>query len=338
MINIGINGFGRIGRTCFRIISSFDDCNVSVINDTISSNKNICYLLNYDSHYGSLKEKYNIEKQCLVGDSKKIPILHLADISEVNWHNYDVQIVIDASGIGNNVVNAHKLKNICSIITHSPTDNVDNYIVMGVNESTYRKDQKVISSSICDVNGAAHVVKPIMDTFGIKNGFSLTLHPWLSYQNLVDGPVVEQRNPKHYWKDFSLGRASVNTLIPKPTTFLTAMENIIPSISSVMNAISYRVPTNLVAVADMTIQLNRNSSVNEMNNFLESLESEYVQVNKESLVSHDYIKMDQAVAIDIQWTKVMDDIVHIVCWYDNEWSYSSSVVKLARFVASKQLN
>jgi len=332
MIRVGINGFGRIGRTCFRILAEQNDIEVVAINDVIPSEDNLCYLLNYDSQYGPLSKKYCVKDRCFVCDDHIVSVYHEPDISEVDWKKHSVQIIIDSSGITDNILKAYSIPDITTIITHSPECGVENYIVMGVNESDYISNQKVISSSICDVNGAAHVIKPFMKEFGIKSGFTLTLHPWLSYQNLVDGPVAEQRNPKHFWKDFSLGRSSIDTLIPKPTTFLTAMEHIVPSISEKMDAISYRTPTSLVSVADMTFLVERSCSVEKVNKFLSSLKSDYVRINKESLVGRDYMGMDEAVVIDLQWTRVVDHLVHIVCWYDNEWSYSSSVIKLVRYI------
>jgi len=331
MIKVGINGFGRIGRVCMRILLESDDFEVVAINDPVTTD-NLCYLLNFDSHYGRIPE-FEAEGDFLVRDDIKIPIRHEMNISEVDWNG--ATVVIDASGVTENVYNARNLsEGITSIVTHSPKDGVDSYIVMGVNDNEYDVSHKVISSSICDVNGAAQVIKPLDEKYGIENGFVTTLHPWLSYQNLIDGPVANQSNPGHPWPDYSLGRSSVGTMIPKNTSLIPALDNVIPEISKRVDAISFRTPTSIVSSADMTLSLKSDFEAEEVVDFLRGLRSEYIKVNERHLVGMDYLAMDEAVAIDLQWVRKIGSMLHLVIWYDNEWSYCSNTVKLARKVGS----
>lgn len=331
-MRIGINGFGRIGRCCAKHIDKIESMSVIAINDPMPSLENLCYLYNYDSQYGPYhKRSYPITQSSVLLNDREVMVSHRKDISAVNW---DVDLVIDSSGVFQNVVNAHKLE-VPVIVTHSPKTHISNYIAMGVNHDSYDVSQRVISSSICDVNGIAQVVKPLEEHFGIEGGFITTLHPWLGYQNLVDGPVFTESNPHHYWPDFSLGRASIETLIPKDTTAVTAMDKVLPGISQKVVGMSYRTPMGSVAGADLNLLMKRTVTTQEVNDLFRELSSEYIRVNEENLVSIDYKGMDEAVAVDIQWTKTSGSMLHMVCWYDNEWSYASNVVRLVKYIGSQ---
>ena len=189
----------------------------------------------------------------------------------------------------------------------------------------------VVSNTICDANAVAHVLKAVDEEFELARGMVTTLHPWLSFQNLVDGPVPWQARPGAYWSDFSLGRSSVNALIPKNTTVISALEPVLPHIPPRMSALSYRVPTQVVCSADLTLDVNTPTDRAGLLGFFEERfgDSPYVTIESESLVSTDFIGQSQSAAVDARWLNVVDGrLLKIVLWYDNEWGYSSRVVDL----------
>jgi glyceraldehyde 3-phosphate dehydrogenase len=172
--------------------------------------------------------------------------------------------------------------------------------------------------------------------YGIKNGSLTTLHPWLSYQNLVDGPAISQSNPGVVWTDYALGRASTDSLIPKNTTAMSAVEKVLPQLKGKIISFSYRIPTDIVATSDITINLKCDVSTSEIKKFLQEQcdKSPYVRMNTESLVSLDYEKDESSAIIDMQWVKAVNNVVKIVLWYDNEWGYSARVLDLVNKLAS----
>lgn len=341
---IGINGFGRIGRTLARNIVHRDDVELVAINDIAEDVENLVYLYNYDSTYGRASKPATIsaDKTAIEIAGKKIMVFCNRKVQEISWDDAEVDILIDSSGVADNIKGCHELvnKNIINraVITHSPKQNIDKYIIMGVNDDEYNyNSHKVVSSSICDANAISHPLKAIDDAFGIEFGYVTTLHPWLSYQNLVDAPMAAQSNPGHFWKDYSLGRSSINALIPKDTTAVKALEPIIPDVAKKLEAISYRIPTNIVCSADITLRLQKNVTLDQVKNCLENLfkKSHFVRGNYESLVSVDYIKEDVSSVVDMQWLKVSNgNMVKIVVWYDNEWGYSARAVDLAAKIGS----
>lgn len=336
-LRIGINGFGRIGRIIARQIVAGTEMEISAVNDIAENVANLVYLYNYDSTFGRPQIRAELKEGTtearINGQTVHFSCHH--STLDVPWEAYNTDIVIDATGVRPNVNDSHTLvadgrvKKV--IITHSPNSDIDRYIVMGVNQEQYNpSSDNVISSSICDVNAIAHPLKRIDEVFGIENGFVTTLHPWLSYQNLVDGPLASVSNPGHFWKDFSLGRASMGTLIPKETTAVTALEKILPDVAGRLSSFSYRTPTDIVSSADLTLKLRGPASAEALRECLLGLcaDTPYVEANEESLVGADYIQQSASAIIDFQWLKIEGDLAKVVLWYDNEWGYSARVIDL----------
>lgn len=344
MIKIGINGFGRIGRILCRIASQSKNLRIVHINDIVEDVNNLAYLYNYDSTYNSPQDKASIshDRDKLVISDHAIRVTKHKVISDVDWQ--DADIVVDSSGVERNVREASRVAQehevSAVIVTHSPKSNIDKYIIFGLNERTLTAEDRVVSSSICDANAIAHPLKLIHDAYGIASGFVTTLHPWLSYQNLVDAPLASQSNPGHFWKDYSLGRSSTDTLIPKDTTAVTALQPILPNIADRLGAFSYRTPTAIVSSADITLRLQERvdeKSVLEL--FHQNYrDSKIIALNQESLVGVDYKGSTQSAIIDLQWIKVKDDLLKIILWYDNEWGYCSRVADLAHHIHKVQKN
>lgn len=342
-IRLGINGFGRIGRGVVRLAASNPGFEIAVVNELSDDINNAIYLYNYDSTYGRTKplaKPGEIENSVEFNGNTAIFYNHKKS-TQVPWEKHGVDIVIDATGITENVAACNVLVNEGrvrkAIVTHSPNDGVDRYIVMGVNDDEYDPDSDhVVSSAICDTNAIAHVLKALDEGFGIVTGFVTTLHPWLSYQNLVDGPVNWQSLPGAYWKDFSLGRSSIGALIPKNTTAVSCLRPILPDIEKRLSGFSYRIPTDVVCTADLSIELDKTLGLEELEEFLTTRfsNSHYVSINHDALVSVDFKGEPYSAVLDARWTQVLDGrLVKLVLWYDNEWGYSSRVLDIAALMA-----
>jgi glyceraldehyde 3-phosphate dehydrogenase len=341
-IKVVINGFGRIGRNLAKILIDHDRIELVQVNDIIPALDNLVYLYNYDSTYGKpLKKAKIVENNSLFTIGEQIiHFTHVEDFLEVEWK---ADYVIDATGIKCNIlkakesVSAGKIKKC--IMTNSPVEDIDKVFIMGVNHEEYdEKNHNVIGSSICDANAISHFIKWAGNNYGIENAFVTTLHPWLSYQNLVDGPVHSVSSPTHFWKDYSLGRSSVSSLIPKSTTAVQATLQVLPEYEGKIDAISYRTPTGIVSSADITMYLSKEVDEAELMKKLEEFveSNKYLKLNTDSLISMDYIGESASGILDHQWTKLLNGkMLKMIVWYDNEWGYSNRAVDLLEYIAEK---
>lgn len=336
LIRVGINGFGRIGRAIAKNISKNKNIKITTINEKDPDIQNMAYLWKYDSLYGRASEKIVANGSYLYIENKKIFVSSESSIANVDWKKNKVDVIIDASGVKSNADLAKNLvhdKKCSKVIITNSFDEADATIVFSVNEFNYNRNQHhVISSSICDTNGVAPVLKMIYSKWGIKSAFITTLHPWLSYQNLLDGSVSSIASPGHTWTDYSLGRASVMNLIPKSTTICSSLSQIFPWIHDRVKAMSFRVPTHVVAAADITINTEKAISVAEVHNSFSVLEKKYPNVcklEKDLCVSSDFQKISQSCVVDGNRTQVVGkNMLKLVVWYDNEWGYANRVVDL----------
>jgi glyceraldehyde 3-phosphate dehydrogenase len=342
-LRVGINGFGRIGRCIARQLAADPLLHLVAVNDLADSAENFVYLYNYDSTYGRAavsaqpgpgRDRFRIGE-------REVRFSSHGRVAAVPWKDAGVDIVVDATGVYDNVVGVRELVDAGiigkAIITHSPDSGVDRYVIMGVNDAQYRPDaDHVVSTTICDANAVAQALHALHEQYGIERGFVTTLHPWLSYQNLVDGPVSWQAVPGAYWKDFSLGRASTNTLIPKNTTVISALRPVLPEIERRLAGFSFRTPTQIVCAADLTIELQRPTTAEQLLGYFEErfAGSPYVLLNRDARVGMDFTAETYSAAIDTRWIQVLDGrLVKLVLWYDNEWGYSARVIDLARLMA-----
>ena len=344
MISVGINGFGRIGRAVCKIALGMPDLRIAVINDCGSDIANFAYLYNYDSTYGRSDPAAQALDQgnfLQIGD-RRIRFEQHERADRVPWADFGVDILVDATGVLDNVLQSRAVVAAGAarraIVTWAPPEEtIDTTIIMGVNQAAFRPDRdRVVSSSICDANAIAHVLKQIDEKFGIEHGFVTSLHPWLSYQNLVDSHVPSQSVPGRSWNDYSLGRASTRSLIPKSTAAVSAACRVLPHLSARLDAISYRVPTEIVTSADMTLAVQSKVTQQDVSEALYELAENdpYVQLHEQALVGCDYIRSTYSAIIDHRWTRVLNHrLLKIMVWYDNEWGYSARVVDLVKFLA-----
>lgn len=347
MIRIGINGFGRIGRAIGRQILLSKDINLVAINELDPDIKNLAYLLRYDSIYGRFSKELKVDDndRALLCSGKSIKVYSHTKVENVPWEKHGIDALIDSTGLRLNVLMARELtkKRIPKIIiTHSPPQSeVDFTFILGVNDKFFDPMcHKVISSSICDATAIAPVLFEIDKKWGIETSFVTTLHPWLSYQNLLDGFLSSVSSPGHFWKDYSLGRNSVLNLISKDTTAADAIFKVAPQLKGKLDAISFRVPTNIVSASDLSVLVKSKTSAQEVNTFFKSIskkKTDIFEFQEDPLVSSDYLGTKKSAIIDSLRTKVLGSkFIKMVIWYDNEWGYSSKVVQIARMVSSKK--
>ena len=336
MIKIGINGFGRIGRSLARLIIDSDDYQLVAVNDIENDINNLAYLLEFDSIYGTLGQNVQVVSDKILVKGNKIKFYSFSEISDVPWEKNEVDIVIEATGLSKNVISSRQLidtKRVKRIIVTNNDKNVDHTIMMSVNQSSFNPSQHfVISGSICDANAIAPALKVISDSFDLQSVLVTTLHPWLSYQNLLDGPVSSISNPGHSWKDYSLGRSSIGNLIIKETTAAEATVAVLPSLKDKIQAVSFRVPTNNVAVSDLSLYFNQEVSLEEIYRVFEDAEilwPNIIKVNKRSLVSGDFSKLKQTCVIEKRFIKLIDNKhLKLIIWYDNEWAFCNRILDL----------
>jgi glyceraldehyde 3-phosphate dehydrogenase len=345
MLNVGINGFGRIGRAIFRINELQPRFRVVAINDLDPNLENHAYLLKYDSIYGRFKGevKTNVDTQRLLVNNQEIAFTSESRVQDVPWKERCVDVVIEASGVRENVLAGRELLESGSakkmVVTHAPSEGVDKTIIFGVNENEYDdQSHHVIAASICDANAIAPVLRVLDQEFGVTGGFVTTLHPWLPYQNLTDGSVRSISSPGHYWSDFALGRASSMSLIPKKTTAMNAVRQVLPEVGKKLEAISFRVPTAIVSSSDMTISLDRKPCAAEINELYARMQTSHDRIfgyQTDETVSIDHLAIEQSMVVDGRWTSVTDSgLCKLVLWYDNEWGFSNRVVDMIKLIES----
>lgn len=335
MTKVAINGFGRIGRLVFRGLLDRKDLDIVAINNP-SGPETAAYLLKYDTVHGRLDKKVEVDGDVLVVDGKHIQVLHDRDPENLDWSAYGVEIVIESTGKLKDRASAgkHIRGTVKKVIITAPGKDEDATIVMGVNESIYNpaKDE-IISNASCTTNCLAPVCKVLDEKFGIKRGLMTTIH---SYTN--DQAILE----KAHKKDARRGRAAAENMIPTSTGAAKAIGIVIPELKGKLNGLAVRVPTPDVSLVDLTVELNKTVTKEDVNEALKAAsEGELKGIlayTDEELVSSDFKTTNVSSTIDSKLTMVMDNnMVKVIAWYDNEWGYSMRIIDLVAFVASKGL-
>ena len=350
MIRVGVNGVGRIGRAIFRRAMDLNDISISVINDINPDINNIAYTLNYDTIYGPLKEKIKVDgNHLLLPSGDRVEVVHSPEIEKVDWQQSKVDCVIEATGVRSNVVgSANLIKNRqCDhvFVTHAPVADVDFTMVLGCNHQNLDANKhKIIATSICDATAIAPVMECLDKNVGIRSGQVTTLHPWLNYQNLMDGASSSWSVPGDIHHHFALGRASVGNLIPKPTSAITATTNVMSRVKEEqIGSFSYRTPTAIVGSANLTLQMNNDVTIHQVHDILQSFTDKQqwpiLKLINEPLVSLDFVNDCHSAIVDTRWTSIVGgNLLNLVLWYDNEAGYSLRVLDQVRYVYDRVRN
>jgi glyceraldehyde 3-phosphate dehydrogenase len=331
---IGINGFGRIGRQALRIVreSYPDKLEVVAVNDLFDPATN-AHLFKYDSNYGTYPGPVDFRGNNLVVDGDEIQVLAERDPAKLPWGDLGVQIVIESTGVFREgpLAAAHLKAGAKKVLISAPAKKEDITIVLGVNEELYDPQKHhIISNASCTTNCLAPVAKIVNDRFGIVKGFMTTIHAYTGDQRLLD--------VGH--KDLRRARAAAMNIVPTSTGAARAIGVVIPELDGKLDAFALRVPTSTVSLIDLTVEVERETSTDELRSvFKEAAEGKLKGIlgySEEPLVSVDYKGDSRSSIVDAEYTQAMQgNLVKVVSWYDNEWGYSVRLIDLANFVAER---
>ncbi|MFC2066399.1 type I glyceraldehyde-3-phosphate dehydrogenase [Chloroflexota bacterium] len=333
---IGINGFGRIGRLTLKAMSQCqnDKLEVVAIND-LADTKTNAHLLKWDSTYGRYPGEVEAKEDTIVVDGKEIKVLSERNPGDIAWANYGVDIVIESTGLFTDATKAaaHLQGGAKKVIISGPARNEDVTVVLGVNEDQYDPTKhKIISNASCTTNCIAPLVKILHQSFGISKGLMTTIHAYTNDQNILDV----------FHKDLRRARAAAINIIPTTTGAARMVGEIIPELKGKIHGLSLRVPTVTGSVVDFVANLNKEVTVEQVNQAFKTAAEgplagilEYCQ---EELVSMDFRGNPASSILDALSTMVIGgNMVKVLSWYDNEWGYSCRLADLSAYITDKGL-
>jgi glyceraldehyde 3-phosphate dehydrogenase len=332
-MKVGLSGFGRIGRDVLRIYAEkgIEDFEIVALNAS-GDLHDLAHLFKYDTLYGRFKGTVEVEEDGFVINGKKIKVVAHRDPEQIPWKELGVELVIDSTGAFRDKegLSKHITAGAKKVMITAPAKNEDITIVMGVNEKDYDPaNHHIISNASCTTNCLAPVAKVILDNFGIKKGLMTTVHAYTNDQQILD--------KRH--KDLRRARAAAESIIPTTTGAAKAVALVIPELKGKLNGFAMRVPTPTVSVVDVVFEVEKSTTAEEVNKALkeasEGAMNGVLGFSDEPLVSIDYRGDSHSSIVDGLSTMVIDNMVKVVSWYDNEWGYSERVVDLASYIANK---
>ena len=336
-MRIAINGFGRIGRSFFRLAFEEPSIQVAAIND-LANGDNLAYLLKYDTVYGSYQKNIKYQKADiknrkakgkLIVDDKEILFFQEKDPQNLPWQELKIDVVVEATGVFADYLKAkaHLKVGAKKVIITAPADGEEGKdgrtVLLGINDAEAASFE-VISNGSCTTNAVAPVVQILEEKIGIKKAILNTVHAYTSTQCLVDSPCAD---------DWRRGRAANQNIIPSTTGAAKCVAKVIKSLKDKFDGIALRVPVVCGSIADITFLAQRQTSAKEINQIFEQASQEQrwlgiVGISNQPLVSSDIIGTLAPAIIDLNFTKVIDnDLAKVLVWYDNEWAYSSSLLQ-----------
>ncbi|MGD1412609.1 glyceraldehyde-3-phosphate dehydrogenase [Bacillus sp. ATD] len=331
-VKVAINGFGRIGRMVFRKAMLDDQIQIVAINASYSA-ETLAHLIKYDTIHGRYDKEVVAGEDSLIVNGKKVLLLNSRDPKQLPWREYDIDIVVEATGKFNSKDKAmgHIEAGAKKVILTAPGKNEDVTIVMGVNEDQFDAERHVIiSNASCTTNCLAPVVKVLDEEFGIESGLMTTVHAYTNDQKNIDNPH----------KDLRRARACGESIIPTTTGAAKALSLVLPHLKGKLHGLALRVPVPNVSLVDLVVDLKSDVTAEDVNEaFKRAAKTSMYGVldySDEPLVSTDYNTNPHSAVIDGLTTMVMEDRkVKVLAWYDNEWGYSCRVVDLIRHVAAR---
>jgi len=332
MADIGINGFGRIGRLVLRAALA-KGATVVAINDPFIPLDYMVYMFKYDSTHGQYKGDVKVEDGKLVIDGHAITIFNERDPANINWKAAGARYVVESTGVFTTIqsAGAHHTGGAEKVIISAPSADAPMF-VMGVNEESYSPDMKVVSNASCTTNCLAPIAKVINDNFGILEGLMTTVHAATATQKTVDGPSN---------KDWRGGRGAGQNIIPSSTGAAKAVGKVIPELNGKLTGMAFRVPTPDVSVVDLTVRLEKGATYAEIcAKIKEASESGPLKgilgYTEEELVSTDFLGDDRSSIFDAKaGIQLSPTFVKLVSWYDNEFGYSNRVIDLIKHMQAK---
>jgi len=333
-VKVGINGFGRIGRNIFRTALGDEDIDFVAVND-ITDTKTLAHLLKYDSVLGNLDHDIKTSGNGISVEGKEFHVFSERDPAAIPWESVGAEVVIESTGRFTKAEDAkkHLRGTVKKVIISAPAKNEDITIVLGVNEDKYdAAAHHVISNASCTTNCLAPVAKVIHEKFGIRYAQMTTIHSYTNDQQLLDLPH----------KDLRRARAAGLNMIPTSTGAAKAVALVLPELKGKFDGISVRVPTPNVSLVDVVIDVEKETTTEEVNKALKDAANEELRgimaFSEEPLVSSDFRGNSNSSIVDAEYTKVIGGrMIKILSWYDNEWGYSCRVRDLVKYIAAKGL-
>ncbi|QTE31135.1 type I glyceraldehyde-3-phosphate dehydrogenase [Pengzhenrongella sicca] len=332
-IRVGINGFGRIGRNFYRaILASGADIEIVGVND-LTDNKTLATLLKYDSVLGKLAAEVTYDDTSITVDGKSFKVLAEREPKNLPWAALGADIVIESTGFFTDATaaKAHIDAGAKKVIISAPAKNEDGTFVVGVNHTDYDPaTQHVISNASCTTNCLAPMAKVLDDSFGIERGLMTTIHAYTGDQNLQDGPH----------KDLRRARAAAINIVPTSTGAAKAVSLVLPQLKGKLDGFALRVPVPTGSATDLTFISARETTAEEVNAAIKAASETpalkgILEYTEDPIVSSDIVTNPASSIFDAGLTKVIGNLVKVVSWYDNEWGYSNSLVKLTTYVGER---
>ncbi|NBW78369.1 MAG: type I glyceraldehyde-3-phosphate dehydrogenase [Betaproteobacteria bacterium] len=329
-IQVGINGFGRIGRMVFRAaVENFSDIQIVAINDLLEPDY-LAYMLKHDSVHGCFKGDVSVDNGALVVNGKKIRLTQERDPANLKWADVGAHVVLEATGLflDKDSASKHLASGAQKVIMSAPSKDDTPMFVFGVNHKTYA-GQAIISNASCTTNCLAPLAKVINDKFGIKRGLMTTVHAATATQKTVDGPSN---------KDWRGGRGILENIIPSSTGAAKAVGVVIPELNKKLTGMAFRVPTSDVSVVDLTVELNTAATITEINAEIKAQSEGALKgvlgYTEDKVVATDFRGDSRTSIYDSEASIALDGtFVKLVSWYDNEWGYSNKCLEMVRVVA-----
>lgn len=331
-IRIGINGFGRIGRMVFRCsIEEFDDIEVVAINDLLEPDY-LAYMLTHDSVHGRFKGDVSVSGNNLIVNGKQIRLTAIKDPTELKWGEVGADIVVESTGLflTKELAQKHIQAGAKKVILSAPSKDDTPMYVYGVNDKAY-SGEAIISNASCTTNCLAPIAKILNDTWGIKRGLMTTVHAATATQKTVDGPSN---------KDWRGGRGILENIIPSSTGAAKAVGVVIPELNKKLTGMAFRVPTSDVSVVDLTVELEKDASYEDICNAMKEASAGSMKgilgYTDQKVVSTDFRGETCTSVFDAEAGIQLDkNFVKVVSWYDNEWGYSCKLLEMVRVIAGK---
>lgn len=327
-MKVAINGFGRIGRSVFRILNAADDIEVVAIND-LFDNDVLAYLLKYDTVMKGFGQDVKIEGDMMITPKENVKMLAIRDPKELPWKSLGIDVVVEATGIfrTRESLEPHLQAGAKRVILTVPSkDEIDATIVIGVNDDELKPEHKIVSNASCTTNCLAPMAKVLNDNFGIIEGLMTTTHAYTNDQRLADVPH----------KDWRRGRAAAENIIPTTTGAAKAVGMVIPELKGKLDGMAQRVPVPDGSIVDLVIEVEKDVTVADIHAAVRSAANsesmkDVLLYADDILVSSDIVGNSYSSIYDPEFTRVIDGkIVKTLNWYDNEWGYSQRVVDLIR--------
>jgi glyceraldehyde 3-phosphate dehydrogenase len=333
-VKVGINGFGRIGRNIYRTAIGDPDIDFVAVND-LTDTRTLAHLLKYDSVLGNLDHEIVATENGIKVDKDEFRVFSQRDPAAIDWESVGAEIVIESTGIFTKAEDArkHLRGSVKKVIISAPAKNEDITIVLGVNEEKYDPAaHNIISNASCTTNCLAPVAKVVHEKFGIRSAQMTTIHSYTNDQQLLDLPH----------KDLRRARAAALSMIPTSTGAAKAVALVLPELKGKFDGISVRVPTPNVSLVDVVMDLETETTAEDVNRAFKDAANEELRgildFCEEPLVSVDFRRNSNSSIVDAEYTKVIGGrMLKVLSWYDNEWGYSCRVRDLVKYIAGKGL-